>query len=427
MLIEMTQHPVGQGGFFCGAIYHDRKTFRWIYDCGSNNKKELSRQIKKLPKKKIDALFLSHMHRDHVNGFDELIKRVEIDRVILPYLDEYDKLSILADYESRDALTDDVIQMVSNPGEWFVEKGARRVTLVLNEKNEDDDLGTGDIIEPERSEEDLLLDWRPPLRELTSTDSGNEISIASSKSISAIVIPKINIRWMLLTHVELADNNKKSNFMTEIQKVKNKYRATSPLDILKQKGGISDIRNCYDKIWKGHNLISMCLYIGPEKYEYGNKKMKVIGNVNFGNKFCIRCNKKISTGQRIYCFECFSYPYTLVRSSSCGGWMLTGDQDFSVARRRINFEKKYRKYLKYVNVLMVPHHGSKHNISPNFLKPYKNLDVCYVAAGSGNNYGHPHFETELVVRLNVNPLVSFHVVGRAPVSMLRMWCLVSII
>ena len=424
MLIKMKQHPVGQGGFFYGELYHDDKTFRWIYDCGSDNKKELSREIRKIPRnEKIDVLYLSHIHRDHVNGFDELTKRVEIDRVVLPYLDEYDKIFAIADYESRNALTDDVREMIINPGRWFVENGAGRVTLILPSGSEDDDPRLGRPLDPDREEGRLRLDWSPALREVANEESESKVSIANQKSISFIRLSGTNFRWMFIKHVEPADSGKKSNFMRKIDGVKRKFGAKTPLDILEQ-GGIADIRKCYDEIWKGHNLISMSLYIGPEQYKYGNNNMEVYENISFGNKICFRRNMHACPSRLFLICSSAIMPYKQVSSSSCGGWMLTGDQDFSVARRRVNFCKRYKKYLKFVNMLMIPHHGSKHNISPDFLMPFRNLDVCYVTAGSGNNHGHPHFETELLIRLTVDYPTYFHVVGKRPMSVLEMQCCV---
>ena len=425
MLIKMKQHPVGQGGFFYGELYDDDETFRWIYDCGSDNKKELSREIRKIPKnKKINALYLSHMHRDHVNGFNELIKRVEIDRIVLPYLDEYDKLAAIADYESRNALTDDVREMIINPGRWFTEKGAGKVTFVLPENSSGDAPPLVGRLDPDPDDGRLQLNWSPALWKIENEELESKVSIADQKSISFIRIPKANYRWMFITHVEPADSKKMSNFMNKIDGIKQKLGAKTPLDILTQ-GGMADIRKCYDEIWKDHNLISMSLYIGPEKYIYGDDNMEVYGNISFRNKFCVRRNRFASPSVPYLIFwDCMTDLDRQVSSSSCGGWMLTGDQNFSVARRRVNFHNRYRKYLKFVNMLMIPHHGSKHNISPDFLRYFRNLDVCYATAGSGNNHGHPHFETELVIRLTFDYPTYFHVVGKRPMSILEMRCCV---
>lgn len=428
MLIEMTQHPVGQGGLFYGVLYYgDKRDFRWVYDCGSNDRKELGRQIGKLPKEKIDALFLSHMHRDHVNGFDELLKRVKkIDQVILPYLDEYDQLAVLADYASHGPLTTDIIEMVTNPGEWLTRRGVERVILVLHEDRDRDVYVDGrdiDPTDPDRRAAEFSWQWSLSLRRTARARSTDKVCVAHSEAISALYLPKIDIRWMLVTHVEPADKNKKSNFEKKVNHIMWKRGVTNLLDLLNTRH-IEHIRKCYDEIWKDHNLISMSLYAGPEMYEYGRNRMRIFGNIKHRNKIFIRRNRYAQSGYPSLSFWHFFGPYNIASSSSCGGWMLTGDQNFSVARRRINFQKKYRKFLKFVNVLMMPHHGSRHNISPEFLRPFKNLDVCYVAAGSGNNYGHPHFETELMVRLECGSSTFFHAVGKEPTSMLEMRCCV---
>ena len=80
---------VGQGLFYSASICDSHgRVFNFVYDCGTFYDKD-----KKLLNKKIcncfsgdtiDALFISHFHKDHISGIPELIKRYKIKYVFLP-------------------------------------------------------------------------------------------------------------------------------------------------------------------------------------------------------------------------------------------------------------------------------------------------------------------------------------------------------
>ena len=64
MCVEMTQHPVGQGGLFYGVLRHVNGEHRWMYDCGSFDKKELHREIDLISNRcnhRINEFYLSHL------------------------------------------------------------------------------------------------------------------------------------------------------------------------------------------------------------------------------------------------------------------------------------------------------------------------------------------------------------------------------
>src|SRR3546814_9614135 len=84
---NLTQHPVGQGGMMSGLLEIPGGRFHWVYDCGSNQKGALTREIAKVAANgEIDCLFLSHLDSDHVNGLDQLLGNVRVREVVVPYL-----------------------------------------------------------------------------------------------------------------------------------------------------------------------------------------------------------------------------------------------------------------------------------------------------------------------------------------------------
>ena len=88
--------PVGQGAFYVERFHNSggQRDNIVVYDCGSTSKICVERAIKRAFASKrasgnrkvvIDALFISHLHYDHISGIEALLKRCEVKRIYLPY------------------------------------------------------------------------------------------------------------------------------------------------------------------------------------------------------------------------------------------------------------------------------------------------------------------------------------------------------
>lgn len=145
-------HNVGQGLFYSGLLSkkdgNNHSVFNFVYDCGTESKFDfLKREIddyklllptsKNNKSKKIDFLIISHLHDDHVNGLEYLLKEVNVDTVIMPYMN--DALKLLARLES-DSDNEFLQTFYIDPVAWFISKGVHRIFLigaeVLYKKNE---------------------------------------------------------------------------------------------------------------------------------------------------------------------------------------------------------------------------------------------------------------------------------------------------
>lgn len=71
-------------GLFSGILQDDHSRVRWDYDCGSNQRDVLLREIASLGHAKLDFLFLSQFDSDHVNGIDTLLAACQVEEVVLP-------------------------------------------------------------------------------------------------------------------------------------------------------------------------------------------------------------------------------------------------------------------------------------------------------------------------------------------------------
>ena len=77
-------HPVGQGLFYTGNLANG--TYNFVYDCGSSSKINFS-NCSNYFNGHINFIAISHLHEDHINGLEELLKNNIVDELILPYID----------------------------------------------------------------------------------------------------------------------------------------------------------------------------------------------------------------------------------------------------------------------------------------------------------------------------------------------------
>ena len=102
------QHAIGQGFFHSGVVAIEDNVFNYVYDCGSDYAEPINAAvtsyIDNLQQDFIDALFVSHLHFDHVSGLDRLLVSVRAKRVFLPYLSPHSRLLLVAAALDRDQL-----------------------------------------------------------------------------------------------------------------------------------------------------------------------------------------------------------------------------------------------------------------------------------------------------------------------------------
>jgi hypothetical protein len=153
LLAEQTQFPVGQGGLhltqwsFVDPASADRpKTppASLVYDCGSKGgrgtfPRHLANMRRQLPlirrERHLDILVLSHLHADHVDGFERLVgdEPLSIGTLILPHYDDVDWriLIALSAMETGDIAS--IVRMAdiaADPQQWFRERGVQNIIAV---------------------------------------------------------------------------------------------------------------------------------------------------------------------------------------------------------------------------------------------------------------------------------------------------------
>lgn len=421
--VEMKQLAVGQGGFFRGSISKGRITYRWIYDCGSDNIDDLNNEIKKIKRDEIiDTLYLSHLHRDHINGVDELLKKCKVKQIVLPYLNGYEKILSLLHYKRSDVEeTEFATELIMNPEQWrrnFAEDVERIILVHQGDGSESTD-GTST-----RELDGFVESWDSELSRYDFEDetSGSSVDtyVVRGSAIASVNVLGSDLGWEFVPHVHPISNIKYENFMREVNRVIGRSSNGDLTDaevkqLANSQSKLKILMTCYENIWKDNNLISMSLYIGPI--------------VNFsemeGNEISIYNCSGIHRGYRNSsgCYEAYfkidkddNYISKVYNCSQYGGWMLTGDSNFFRKTRLDEFKNRYRKYKSIVSILMVPHHGSHYNVIQDFFDFFDNLSLTYVAAGPTNKHRHPSPKV-VCMACTVAP---FHVVGTDPATELTL-------
>ncbi|WBO21731.1 MBL fold metallo-hydrolase [Sphingomonas abietis] len=376
MEVVMVQHPVGQGGMTSGELRYNGQTLRWVYDCGSNQTGELTREVVRVAAGgEIDLLFLSHLDSDHVRGVDQLLLATKVRQVVLPYLDETAVLVAIARDAARGTLTGTFLEATTDPAAWFGSRGVETVTFV-NGADDDGEGGGGPILpgEPRGGGEGrVFAKWSRDPVPLDARTTADQDQTAQSENARAnlgqvqpgaalmMAMPGGSLNWVLIPYVHVPSAKRLRAFDQALEAEFGK-----PLDkkAIAQSGKdrtVRDkLRDCYDALWGDHNLISMTLYAGPWTPE----------------------NFHVSIGR-------VTPNHSWFEGAEPGGWILTGDAHLDQLRRRQRFLHFYRDQLPLTNIYMVPHHGSIHNHSDEVLEAMPNLRLGFAAAGA-NIYDHPH-------------------------------------
>lgn len=128
--VDFQFRPVGQGAFYTGVFRQQNgKIFSFVYDCGTESSRQyIDREIaslsRSLGENKLDLLFISHFHTDHINKIRDLLNQVAgIKKVIIPYLSPDEIILAITDGLRNEAgLDPDTVQLIENSVEFFGDK-----------------------------------------------------------------------------------------------------------------------------------------------------------------------------------------------------------------------------------------------------------------------------------------------------------------
>jgi len=380
------QHAVGQGAFHSGAILSGGRRFNYVYDCGSQNTSALKQCIANYrsvnPARRIDALVVSHLDADHVNGLDALLSEFTVVDVFLPYLTPL-KRALLALIDSASGTRNAGLHdLFLDPVRWFNDRGVKRVCMITG-RNEQDDRGNEgtppqgvDAVRPsaknERESNSLTLDV-PGMRPSREGGPGS-FEVADSVPLG-VLDARGRAIWQFRTFVQVAPVCSLAFWNLVSRALQSSYDGNvlsrgcvhKLARALGTPKGRATLRGCYRSVMANLNRTSLMWYSGP---------------VGKTRRWLVRTRGTSWT----------PYPpsrrcYSAARHSAAVGWLGTGDAELRAVRHLTALRQHFASVWQEVGSLALPHHGSSRNFAAGLLPP--NARAFFISAGNRNRYHHP--------------------------------------
>lgn len=417
--------PVGQGGFHVGAL----RKLRWgdltgnditafdgaealyVYDCGSEPKKHVRREIDRLAKMRpshlIDVLVLSHFDRDHICGTPHLLRSkggFEVDTILLPFVDAEERVVALA---KAVAATEDFggkidsffVDMVFDPVATLGTFNPRQIILV--HPNDDEDGPGTEAPEPRPDPDRKGTAERKINLRLKPAQAGRALGVTNTRWVGATHLMEVHnaalvfedssrsIFWKLRPYVRPADPAEIATFRREVECLfkwaRGSFAAMIGLPgvrrmmVTKQR---TKLAAAYRTAFGDKNLTSLCLYSGPVDPD----AMDAIGVV----------------------------PGLTAHDLTKIGWLGTGDAHLKDAGDIVALERAYGVDIDHTSTFVFPHHGSIKNSDPGRL--VTDADHWVAAADPVHDWEHPHWTLRRAVSAAGK---NFHHVRSPPKTVFR--------
>jgi metal-dependent hydrolase (beta-lactamase superfamily II) len=347
-----TFHPVGHGNFYTEEHTIDGKKFTIVYDCGSMSitEAELKKKIETTFHKNqvIDILFISHFHKDHINGIKYLKNHCTVKRVVMPYIDTATKVLSLIPERINGDYNFELATLLDNPAGFF--KAGTEITQIkeFSESKEQDGPSTIEISD----------DNKMPSGALSGTK---------------FLATKIDC-WYYIPY-NFNAGTKGEVFLKKLE--------DSGVKIKKENNTMKIIDEYWDKIKKAYE-------------ETFNKKVNESSMVLFSGKD--------DKNDMIFC-TCNGHSPSKKINSGC---LYTGDVNLNgkVSDIKKSMDKTKFRLFDSIGTLQVPHHGSIHNFDRSVLDN-SNIKCAVISYGTTNDYGHPSIK--VIEDLRVKRICDHHV------------------
>ncbi|EGQ9522609.1 hypothetical protein Q9F29_004604 [Vibrio parahaemolyticus] len=338
-------HSVGQGAFYTEEF----SNFVSVYDCGtdtvigsgksSTREKTIKHEIFSVFNKnsKVNVLFISHFHRDHVNGLECLLSRCNVDYVVLPYLQEFSRIELfLESYIGNSRFLNDLI--LDPVGSLNRASPTTKVIYVH----------PFEIVSDERQ-----------IVQLESLDNGDfvnsNVAIRSSAISSWEYIP-CNFDYPSRAALLKSEFKKRNISISNVNDFEVLWKNSR-----KRKA----IKDAYTQLKGNFNATTMTVYSGP----YGEHGL-----------------------------EQFVYDsiFGLYHITSCVACLFLGD--FEASKNWNDLDRAYNGVWDNIGVIQIPHHGAKENYTSKLnSKPFT---YSVISAGLVNSHRHPHSYTTGMILKN---------------------------
>lgn len=340
--------PVGQGAFYWEQFNwrHSSEKVNVIYDCGTRTgeqyvKKEINKHFQK--GEEIQAVFISHLDDDHINGIPHLLSHCKVKNIFFPLLTQEKKFYLSLECE---------ITGKSRFLRWFIEEPEQAIKEYSLEKEirihevpewtnidyqtdnlqadfEEDKNVTEEIFEECKTLGDLYKYWIFKPFNFKQDEKLLEL-LEKLQDVFGIPIDNKRIETIWKNGTDIDKN-----------KIINAYREVGPL-----------------------NPNSMTLFSGIKEYAMYQSE---------------------SRARYYQCRICRIGMICDMRFKEAG-CLYTGDYDTNTKENWNELKRAYKDVWWSIGCVQVPHHGS----SKNYNSALTELDAfMIISAGKDNQYNHP--------------------------------------
>lgn len=346
--------PVGQGAFYVEKFKNGKNI---VYDCGSiGNREKIDTLIEKCFEKNevIEAIFISHLDEDHMNGVGKLLEKCKVKRICFPLITEEMKqtlkIKIMIEEIMENSYSEFVKEFIENP-EVSIKKIKEDMEIELIEILPNDEQ---DIVEENNKKIDGEDTKNKKIKRIKKK-SGEDIA----KEIKEL---KYNEnKWELIPY-NFKQETRIIEFEKNLEKEFGKKISLKEVEEIwkKNEDNRKKIKKVYKDLKGGLNTNSMTLFSG------------------------IRQNKK-DCCNRLSCIKV--------------GCLYTGDYNANGNEKWESLEQAYKKYCKWIGMIQVPHHGSYCNYNDDLISKKANY---FLLVGEKNGYKHPSSEVVEKIRWTYN-------------------------
>lgn len=371
--------PVGQGAFYLERFWlpDQEHPINVVYDCGALiersparniqcNQSNMERIIEQVfqPRETIHAVYLSHLHEDHVNGLQALCNRCKVNKVFFPLIAKEDlPLMRLQDWMQNNAEgsiarmlidvseNEDRPKMNPGPEQWIPVPATKDVERPP-EGPDNADYSFSSVIGHSLSSYGAFQDW-----EFVHYNFQEQARIGELKAA-------------LGRELQLSDEELRSELNNE-----------SLRSLWDDKESREKIKRAFKSIPGEFNTNSMALFSGSRCAD--------LQQISLHQERLLHCHPLLSRQsfplREFYCS----------RRPTASGCLYTGDYNASGSKEWKTLKEHYKQYWHSIGCVQIPHHGSRHSFNDEFGE----VNAFFViSAGLGNHYHHPHAEVIATLR-----------------------------
>ena len=366
IILNRTFWPVGHGAFYTEEhIFRSSdKTFCAMYDCGGKSKQIIEQQIDEFlasnGSPKIDYLFISHFHRDHINGVRYLLANANVEHIVIPQLEN----ARLIEAYIYNAITGDNINDTQDGAQIFI-----RQQLATH------DIPVEHIIEVEPANDDYSNPEQHINEHNTLVSKRRNIEIKDNNGLPYWIYIPVNIDY---------DNQKRQRLIDQLNTICDANNIPhvvvgekiqwSSIDTL-LKTNMKGVKQTYKNIFKeNHNAYSMPVYSGP-----------VEGAVRCHDvDFCYNYMDWYPHHPRYWYTNRKLYKHVLKQMMSC---LYMGDFEAKDSNNLDKLRTALKQYYYRIGMQQVPHHYSPNNhntelynnriIAFGNIDYHKDVSFCY--------------------------------------------------